>query len=60
MDISLKNLETISDKYGNENNATINIVTDKGIYLNHKDKNYLLSEQNTLSKNNLLVKELLF
>ncbi|KLI14107.1 methyl-accepting chemotaxis protein [Brachyspira hyodysenteriae] len=56
MDISLKNLQTISDKYGSENNATINVVTDKGIYLNHKDKNYLLSEENTLLKNNLFSK----
>ncbi|MEI0604693.1 methyl-accepting chemotaxis protein [Brachyspira alvinipulli] len=53
MDISLKNLDVIADKYSSKSGITMNVVTDKGVYLNHKDPQYLLSENNTLVSNPL-------
>ena len=53
MDISLKNLDVIADKYSSKSGITMNVVTDKGVYLNHKDPQYLLNENNTLVSNPL-------
>ena len=53
IDISLSKITEVIQNQSEDENTEINIITQNGMYITHKDNNYILSEQNTIFSNPL-------
>ena len=53
IDVLFSQIAEIMQNQSEDENSEINIITQNGMYITHKDNNYILSEQNTIFSNPL-------